>query len=435
MKHMLLCVSIALGAGLGASTSGHAFSIGDMKVQSYLRAPFLAEVPLYVKPSERGQEFVAVIGDKSDYQAEGLSRSPLVDALRPSIALGPTDLVRITSTEPMEESAFDLLLLVRTGAVTIVRNYPVALAPDPRSAPVVAKTAPSAPPSSPAKTAPAKTAPAPTAARQTPPDEGSWLAALPDKYGPVLPGDMLYKILGELRVPARYRWQAAVRIWEHNQDRFVRGNLHGLPVGIDLDIPPHLGDSLKALSQREAQQIVAEQWELWRQPAEMVADAVDPNPTGASQAAPVPAPTAPLTEPAETLAFAPEPGDASPVNHATLEAVLQGFEKRLEQRLMLPRPQAKAANQATVTFVSANELQTALQGLEARIIQRLEHARRPAGAWRDDAASRAPVRVGMGTALASFFSADSWAYVFVAQNVLLLAVAVGLAWRWYRKRA
>ena len=437
MKHMLLCVSIALAASLSAAAPGHAFSIGEMKVQSYLRTPFLADIPLYVKPSERHQEFIVVIGDASDYEAEGLNRPSLVDALRPSIVLGTADVVRITSKAPIEAAAFDLLLLVRTGAVTIVRRYPVALAPDPKTAPIVVEAAPSeAAPAAEKASAAAKTPPAP--ARQTPAETGSWLTALPDQYGPVLPGDMLYRVLEGLRVPARYRWQVAVRIWEHNQERFVRGNLHGLPVGIFLDMPPNLGDSLKALSQSEAQQMVAEQWEIWRNRGEMVAATPAPEPAAASPVtdpAPVPDPAEPAPEPAEALAFAPEMGAASPVNHATLESVLAKFERRLEQRLMLPKPAAKPAPQAAVTFVSADDLHSAIQGLEARLIQRLETARRPAGAWRDDNASPQPAMgVGMGTALASFLSADSLVYVFMAQNLILLAIAVGIGWRWYRKR-
>jgi hypothetical protein len=126
---------------------------------------------------------------------------------------------------------------------------------------------------------------------------------------------------------------------------------------------------------------------------------------------------------------------STPVNRVALESILQGFERRLEQRLSLPGPTAQAPGEPTVTFVSAGELQTALQGLEARLLQRLDTGLRPAGAWQDHTGSNQPSwHAGMETALASFLSADSWLYVFVVQNVILLAIGVSIAWRWYRKR-
>ena len=77
----------------------------------------------------------------------------------------------------------------------------------------------------------------------------------------------------------------------------------------------------------------------------------------------------------------------------------------------------------------------AIQGLEARLIQKLEAEQRPAGAWQHESASqKPPLRVGMETALASVLSTDSLVYVFIVQNVILLVIAAGIAWRWYHKR-
>lgn len=420
MKHMLLCVSMALGVSLSAASSGHAFSIGEIRVQSHLHTPFVAEVPLLLKPAERGQGFVAVIGDKRDYEAEGVTRMPVIETLRPSILLGPSDIIRIMSSEPIEVPAFDLLILVRTGQVTIVQNYPVALTPDPSLAPIVAKTAPPAP--------------APQATSKTSPPEAEWLANLPAQYGPILRGEMLYKVMKRLRVPEPYIWQVAVRIWEHNRDRFVRGNLHGLQIGVYLDIPGDLRNSLPKLSQRQAQQMVAAQWDIWQKPAHMVVASTTTRPAGVDQAA-EPMPEKPAAQPPEAMAFASETDMAAPVNMATLESMLQGFERRLTQRLSLPASTAEPAAEHAITFVSTDELQTAIQGLEARLIQQLETGQHPAGAWRQDDASQKPsLRVGMETALASFLSADSFVYVFIVQNMILLAIAAGVAWRWYRKR-
>ena len=430
MKHMLLCVSVALGVSLSTTISGHAFSIGEIKVQSHLHTPFVADVPLMMKPHERAQGLVAVIGDAGDYEAEGVTRLPVIEALHPRIMMGLSDVIRIISTEPIDVEAFDLLLLVRAGKMTIVQNYPVTLTPDPRLAPIIAKTAP------PANAMPS--VPAPQAVSETPraasPAAAAWLANLPSQYGPIVRGDMLYKVMVRLGVPEPYLWQVAVRIWEHNQDRFIRGNLHGLQIGADLDIPGNLGNSLPKLSQDEALQIVAEQWDRWQRPAPMAVASASAQAAGIGNAAET-APAKPVAQPSASVAFAPVADTSSPVNMAMLESMLQGFEQRLAQRLSLPSPTGKAADDHAITFVSTDDLQTAIQGLEARLIRQLETGQPLTGVWPSDTGSQQSLlRVDMDTALASFFSADSLVYVLIVQNALLLVIAAGVAWRWYRKR-
>ncbi len=142
MKHMLLRVSVVLGLSLSMTLSGHAFSVGGIEVKSHLHTPFVAEVPLIMKPHERDEGFVVVIGDERDYTSEGVARAPVIETLRPSVIMGPTDVIRIISTEPIDIAAFDLLLLVRTGRVTIVQNYPIELATAPKPAPMVATATP-----------------------------------------------------------------------------------------------------------------------------------------------------------------------------------------------------------------------------------------------------------------------------------------------------
>ncbi len=237
-----------------------------------------------------------------------------------------------------------------------------------------------------------------------------------------------------LRVPKSYSWQVAVRIWEHNRDRFVRGKLHGLRIGAYLRMPADLPDSLPRLSPRKAKQMVAEQWDTWQKPAQMVvASAALSNRKRKSVAA---APSRPAAQTAESVVFPSGTDVSPPVNMATLESMLQGFEKRLAQRLSLPAPNTEAPQAQAITFVSTDDLQTAMQGLEARLIAQLETGPRLAGTLPPESSSRQPsLRVGMETALASFLAADSFVYVFIVQNVVLLLLAAGVAWRWFRKRA
>jgi len=422
MKQMLRCVSVALGVSLSAAISGHAFSIGEIKVQSHLNTPFVAEVPLIMQPHERDQEFVAIIGDARDYKAEGVTFVPVIERLRPSIVLESSDIIRIISTEPIEVAAFDLLLLVRTGKVTIVQNFPVALTLDPGLAPIMVETVPP---------------PAPQEKSQTPrvvsPVEDNWLDHLPARYGPILRGEELYKVIVQLGVPQPHIWPVAVRIWEHNQDRFVSGNLHGLRIGSYLEIPQDLRHSWPTLSSREAQQMVAVQWDTWQKRTQIVFSPAETKTAGVGQTAEV-ALAKPAAQASESMDFASEMDSSSPVSIATLESMLQGFERRLTQRLSLPNPTAEATDEQAITFVSTDDLQTAMRGLEERLILQLETGQRPAGAWRSDVDSKQPsLRVDMETALASFLPVDSLVYVLIVETMLLLAIAAKMSWRWYRK--
>ncbi len=433
MKHMLLRVGVVLGLSLSVTLPGHAFSVGEIEVKSHLNAPFVAEVPLILKPHERDEGFVVVIGDERDYTSEGVVRAPVIETLRPSVIMGTMDVIRIISTTPIEVPAFDLLLLVRTGRVTIVQNYPVVLATAPKPAPMVATETP------PIKKKPIVEAepPAPTISRAgatkrtAPTVEGAWLANLPEQYGPILRGEALYKVMKRLRVPKSYTWRVAVRIWEHNQGRFVRGNLHGLQVGVYLQIPPDLADSLSQISPRKAKQMVAEQWDTWRKPSQMVvASAVL-----AKRNAVASAPAKPAEQAPESMVFPSKVDVEPPVKMADLESMLQGFEKRLAQRLSLPTADIEAPEAQAITFVSTDDLQTAIQGLEARLIAQLDTGSRIAGTLPPKSEPRQPtIRVGMETALASFLAADSLVYVFIVQNALLLLLAAGVTWRWFRKR-
>jgi Tfp pilus assembly protein FimV len=58
----------------------------------------------------------------------------------------------------------------------------------------------------------------------------------------------------------------AVLVWKRNPDHFVRGNIHGLHIGAHLRLPDDVKQALADLSPDDAQQIAADQWEVWQQP-------------------------------------------------------------------------------------------------------------------------------------------------------------------------
>src|SRR5439155_21676366 len=158
---------------------------------------------------------------------------------------------RLSSPGSIQESAFDLVLSVRAGQVTIVKHYHVALPVPAPAAPRVMAPLPTIAPLAPV----AHTSKAAAKAARPPRRTG--------RYGPVEKGETLYSVAKGLHVPNDKLWQAVVALWRANKGQFQGGNLHGLPVGTFLVIPSDLAENIAAMRLSEAQEIVAEQWEEW----------------------------------------------------------------------------------------------------------------------------------------------------------------------------
>ena len=257
---------IVLAAGVGLADDLLAFSVGEIAVQSAAQEPFRAEVPFVLEPHERDRELEVLLGTPQDYQLEELQRAPILEHLHIVLAPDKRDTVRIFSNVPVADEAFDLLVLVRSGKLTIVRNYHVDLsasgalaAPETAVAEPPVRRADLAPPAPPATSPPA---PEPVIPPTPPPVEAQF--DLPELYGPIQRGETMYNIVGRLNVPTAQRWQAVVLLWRVNHEQFLRGNLHGLRIGAYLEVPIDFAERLSAMDMTTSQQIIDSQWQAWR---------------------------------------------------------------------------------------------------------------------------------------------------------------------------
>jgi Tfp pilus assembly protein FimV len=421
-----------MAISLSANLTAHGFSVGEIELQSRLGMPFVAEVPLQMKPHERGEGFVVVVGDEADYEAERLPRAPAIADLWPTVLMGPPDIIRIVSKKAMGTAQFDLVLLVRTGQVTIVRNYAIALPPPPPSEMIASHPS----------------APVTPRQLQAAVPASDWTSPLPARYGPVLPGESLYKIMKRLEVPEPLIWPVAVLTWKHNAKRFVRDNMHGLRSGAYLDLPPDLEAELQTLHPGDARELVADQWDAWRQPRRM-AEKTEAASERVAQAAPETAEVAgdsevDMVEGAGQAVVLAAPTQELKVSATTLESMLKGLESRLAQQFSLPDLTPDKSGDNTVTFVSTGDLHSAIQGLETRLTQQFEQVMqqgvrfdRATSFWNHPELLAGPLPSGSraGLSVSSLLSAHSITYILVVQNLLLLLLALGIAWRWYRKRA
>jgi Tfp pilus assembly protein FimV len=473
---VVIGLSIALPPGL------QAFSVGEIEVQSSRGMPFVAAVPLFLEVQERSKGIMVTLGDAGEYRAEGLTRSGVIDSLRASITPGARDVISISSSTPVEEAAFDLLLFVHSGQITMVKTYHVVLPPPPSPPPPQVSKTPARTPqprldrvtASPPSAQPKNTSKTP---------DPAWVQRLPERYGPVERGATLYSIVEELGVPKDLFWQAIVLVWQANKSEFLSGNLHGLRKGMLLTIPSDFPANLSTMGRAEAQRVVAEEWENWQalrqaasgqqevtktreesaalpQKAALASEQM-PSP-GAQEPTPNAPPAAPTEKPDSPAEGLSTPSDKIPaagvsmphlskeqvtssaamvlpaksplrvVEVAELRSALQGLEELLARRL----PQGQAGKEMT-TFVSAAELQTALQGLEERLTQRLQDslAQVTIRQRQGPAINQASLPVEKSFLLQEWVSSNTMVYVLAVESAVLLLLAIGILWRWYRSRA
>jgi len=449
MQHVARGVMGMIGLQLSLASSLWAFAVGDIAVHSHRGEPFAANIRLLLEARDRDKEIAVTLGNQDAYRGEGVKRTALIDTLQAVLPPGTRDVIRLSSAVPLQETAFDLVLLVRVGQVTIVKHYAVALlAPAPTALPIAAPLptmAPVAPVASARKTG--------TKATRPPQRTG--------RYGPIERGETLYSIAKLLHVPNNKLWQAVVALWRANKEQFQGGNLHGLTVGTFLVIPSDLAEHMAAMRLSEAQEIVAEQWEEWRtlqhsglnkQPVIAAEHAADTPAAGSTtrdltttetEAVPREAAT-----PAEKIAEKPGPGQAvvlpvgkagNMVSMAELQTVLQGLEERLMRRLTpTGQPEMQEAKLPTA-LVSTAELQASMQSLEERLTQRMQHmlsqipepvriGQRPL--QQTPASAQAP----QATAAAQPVSLLLGPYMLVVTNALFLLLGGALIWLWLRRR-
>ena len=410
-------------ASIGLAGDLFAFSVGKIDVQSAANEPFRAEVPFVLEPHERDREFEVLLGSQQDYRHEELERPPILEHMHIILSPDKQDTVRIFSNVPITEETFDLLILLRSGKLTIVRNYHVEL-PEPGAAaaqqvavvePAI-RLAATDPASSPQSAAPAPPpASTPESVNPSPSLPVEARLDLPDLYGPIRRGETMYIIVGKLNVPRDQRWQAVVSLWRLNHGAFLRGNLHGLLVGAHLEIPEDFATRLNVMKREAAQRIIANQWQAWQrrqvtttaqalamttelaaeepEPYEETVDAPAQQPDVMPQVAEtVPPPAEPVPDDGSTAAAPPDLPAATEVAEAVPspeepipdDSIPAAAPQDAEATPPLAEPAADDSAAAIAppqvvrlptdegsSFVSTQELKLLLGNLEDRLLRRL----------------------------------------------------------------
>ena len=488
---------VVTAACLGLAGDLSAFSVGEIDVQSAANEPFRAEVPFVLEPHERDRELEALLGTEQDYQLEELQRAPMLEHMHVILAPDKRDTIRIFSNVPITEDVFDLLVLVRSGKLTFVRNYHVELTeaavPEAQPAAVVQPVVRQAD-ADPVLPPPSATAPEPAIPPRPPRVEAQ--PDLSDLYGPIRRGETMYNIVSKLDVPKEQSWQAVVLLWSLNHGEFVRGNLHGLQVGAYLEIPADFAERLGGMDKQASQQIIHSQWQAWqRRLVTTVAQALDMTAELATEEPALPAADTPVQpadvqipqpvvttqvdeaeippeEPAaddgaasivlqessaapQVAEMAPQPEEPVPDDSTAAVAPPQvvrlptdegsSFVSTQELKLLLGNLENRLLRrlapvqepQGTAPFVSPVELQVSLQDLEDRLTRRVEQmVQRGPSPAPEPIAQPSPALMPPGNfGVITGIPIPPVAYLLTLINVVLLVFGLTLGWRWWRQNA
>ena len=279
--------AIALIAGV-ASMPAYALSLGRISVLSALGEPLRAEIDVAQISPEEASSLTAAVGTPEAFKAAGLEYTPVLAGLEVTLQrrADGRSYLRLTSSRPVSEPFFDLVLQATWAAGRLTRDYTMLFDP-PGSRPSATAVAPTAPIlSRPSTPAPAR-APAPTIASEsspnTPPATREARPAQPapaarseprvrpsaprvasaensgatDKQLTVKPGDTAGRIAAQNRPGTVSLDQMLVAMLRSNPDAFIGGNIHRLKSGAVLDLPG--ADTAGSIPASEASQTIIAQ--------------------------------------------------------------------------------------------------------------------------------------------------------------------------------
>ncbi|MEO5332672.1 MAG: hypothetical protein H7839_11670 [Magnetococcus sp. YQC-5] len=249
-----------------------AFALGELRVLSALGEPFLAEIPLSLAPDETAKTLEKTldisIAPPSDYQVMELPRSMSVTDLTLKLAgTGQEMRVVVQGNQAVREPFFNLLVKSVMGYGAHYRAYRVFLdLPSTGSSRKMTATlhpkeaSPSSLSSVPAAAASAPASSAASAPSVTGTADSTQVRAT--QYGPVKPHETLMQVANKVGIPpGMVVQQVMAAIWSANKTKFTQENMHGMPVGVVLELPSP--EEIQRYTVNEARTLVRNQHTAW----------------------------------------------------------------------------------------------------------------------------------------------------------------------------
>lgn len=318
-----LKLSLLLALALGSSQAV-ALELGQIQVKSALGQPLVAEIPVTPESPADLRNLSAKLASDDDFLRAGITDG------RPRVPLsfsvvngaGGSKLIRITSTQAINDPFLDLLVEVDNASGKSLREYTILLDPP--------GTAATPPPASRPAARPSRRASAPASAPVSRPAPAPAAAANNGQLGPVQRGQTLSAIAAQVRPEGVDLNQMLLAFKQANPDAFYRDNINALKSGAVLRVPS--ADEARAVTIAAALAEVRRQNSDWRAGTVSAPTNVADTATRAGASS---SPTTPASKPGDHLELLPSSAG---------KAASTGGGKASEVRRDLQRSQEALAN-------------------------------------------------------------------------------------------
>jgi pilus assembly protein FimV len=247
-----LGAAVVSAAILGSANIGAA-GLGQLTVLSALGQPLQAEIELTSVSKEEAGNVSVRLAPAAAFRQANIEFNPSLANLRFAVEQrGNRQVVRITSSQPMNEPFVDVLLEVSSNGTRLLREYVVLLDPVGSRRAQPAETAPAPAPAA----APAAPAARQQASRAAPAAAATESAPSGDSY-PVKRGDTLAAIAGQVKPEGVSLDQMLVALQRSNPNAFVGNNINRLRTGQILSVPS--AETARSVNNGEARRIVVAQ--------------------------------------------------------------------------------------------------------------------------------------------------------------------------------
>jgi pilus assembly protein FimV len=228
-------------------TQAHAVGLGQLTVLSALGQPLQAEIELTSISRDEAGSLAVKLAAPDAFRQANIEYNPALQNLRFAIdQRNGRPVVRVTSSQPVNEPFVDLLIEVSSRDSRLVREYVLLLDP------VGNRRIQSA------ESTPAPSAPAPAAQRQSRPAASSPAPAQESaETYTVKRGDTLAGIAGQTRREGVSLDQMLVAMQRANPNAFVGNNMNRLRSGQILNLPS--SEAARSVDSTEARRIVVAQ--------------------------------------------------------------------------------------------------------------------------------------------------------------------------------
>ena len=245
--------SVLLGILIGLSSKASAVGLGDIALDSYINEPLQANIVLLDTGSLAEPEIRVALASSEDFERLGVERLFSLGDLSFTTELDGRGggSITVESSEPILEPYLNFLVELRWPSGRLLREYTVLIDLPPARPPgdLAAMASDSAVVSS-----------VPDV-----PETSLSSTSNSDTQYRVKTDDTLWEIAAAVKPSELSVEQMMLAIQAANPNAFLRNNINGLKAGYLLSFPV---DVVSGQSEREARQAVADQWRVWREPAQ-----------------------------------------------------------------------------------------------------------------------------------------------------------------------